>query len=207
MNTPIRRIPAATISLMLGAGLIACSDNSEIANVDIQVPPGARIGNIATAKLDPVGDSGVSGIATFASLTDGLRIEATVSGLSGGSHGLHIHEVGDCSAPDASSAGGHLTPDEDPHGAPSDAPAAHHAGDLGNLTADPGGMAHVIRDDPELAMIGEFGVVGRAIIVHSESDDFRSQPGGDAGERIACGVIQWGTNAVTEGDGSIANQD
>jgi Cu-Zn family superoxide dismutase len=181
--------------------MAGCDNGPELAAADVDAPPGSRIGNVATAELQPLGNSGLSGTVTFAQLDDAMRVEATVMGLSPGPHGLHIHENGDCSAPDGSSAGGHFAPDDDPHGAPTDPPARHHVGDLGNLTADAAGMASLTQDDPELTLVGEYGVVGKAVIVHAGADDLTSQPGGDAGERVACGVIAWGTNAIVDGRG------
>lgn len=111
-------------------------------------------------------------------------------GLEPGTHGLHIHEHGDCSAPDGSSAGAHFAPDGDPHGAPRDAADAHHAGDLGNVTATEGGMAEKRMTDDELSLTGTYGVLGRAVVVHQGEDDLVSQPSGNSGDPVACGVIQ-----------------
>jgi Cu-Zn family superoxide dismutase len=132
----------------------------------------------------------------FAQVEDALRIDAAIAGLDPGEHGWHIHQNGDCSAADASSAGGHWTPDRDPHGAPTDPAGQHHAGDLGSITAVADGSVDVSRSDPELTLVGEYGVVGHAVIVHLGADDFESQPGGDSGDRIACGVIEWGMGSV-----------
>lgn len=97
---------------------------------------------------------------------------------------VHVHEFGDCTASDTKSAGEHFAPEGDPHGGPR-APA-HHAGDLGNLEADATGKAHLdlTVDAPERGML-----LGRAVIVHQKEDDLESQPSGNAGARIACGVI------------------
>ncbi|HEX9877585.1 MAG TPA: superoxide dismutase family protein, partial [Gammaproteobacteria bacterium] len=128
---------------------------------------GSRIGNVATAELAPVGDSGLTGTVTFAELEDTLQIETSITGAPAGEHGFHIHETGDCSAPDASSAGGHFSPDMDPHGAPTDSAERHHAGDLGNLSVGPDGAVDAVREDAELSLIGTYGVVGKAVIVHA----------------------------------------
>jgi Cu-Zn family superoxide dismutase len=194
-----RTVSAYAIGLSAAAILAACGGESEVAGVDVDAPPAARIGNVATARLGPVGNSSVAGAATFAEIDEGLRIEVTVTGLSPGQHGLHLHEEGDCSAPDASSAGSHFSPDEDPHGAPGDSADEHHAGDLGNLTVNADGSAQVTRDDPELSLIGEYGVVGKALIVHSGADDLVSQPSGESGTPVACGVIEWGTENTAPG--------
>jgi Cu-Zn family superoxide dismutase len=98
-----------------------------------------------------------------------------------------VHELGDCTAPDGTSAGGHFNPEGMPHGAPAD--AQRHVGDLGNLTADDSGMAHYERTDDVIALSGDHSIVGRGIIVHAGADDLTSQPTGAAGARVACGVI------------------
>ena len=118
-----------------------------------------------------------------------VRVVADFSGLApNSSHGLHIHEFGDCSAPDAASAGGHFNPDGHQHGGP-DA-GDHHAGDMGNVQANEQGNAHV-----ELTLrnvtVGSHPnpILGRSVILHAKADDLKSQPSGESGSRIACGVI------------------
>lgn len=145
----------------------------------------------ARAVLQPTRGSQVSGMIEFEPRDDGsVMISAEIDGLEPGQHGFHIHQSGDCSAPDASSAGEHFAPDDAPHGSPEDAPSEHHAGDLGNVNADDGGMADARIVDEELELVGETGVVGRAVIVHENRDDLESQPSGDAGDRVACGVVR-----------------
>jgi Cu-Zn family superoxide dismutase len=103
-------------------------------------------------------------------------------------HGIHIHEDGDCSAPDASSAGGHFNPLSNPHGAPG---RFTHIGDLGNATANQAGVSYVDVRIPRATLdnAAATNVAGRAVIVHANPDDLTSQPSGDSGPRIACGVI------------------
>lgn len=127
------------------------------------------------------------GMVTFTKSADSVQVVADVSGLTPGKHGFHIHEFGDCSAPDATSAGGHFNPTHKPHGAP-DADE-HHAGDLGNLEADSSGKAHLELTDKTLKLSGDNSVLGLAVIVHAKEDDLKSQPVGNAGGRLACGVI------------------
>lgn len=145
----------------------------------------------ATAELMPLGDSGVSGVVTFTMMPEGkVRIEADITGLSPGMHGMHIHEFGDCSAPDGMSAGGHFNPDGVDHGSPDG--ATHHAGDFGNIEADAGGRAQfeLVIDTATFSLAGgKYDVAGRAVIVHEKPDDF-GQPTGNAGGRLACGVIE-----------------
>jgi Cu-Zn family superoxide dismutase len=144
----------------------------------------------AAAELSPTEGSRVSGTVTFSSLNGEVRVGADLEGLEPGLHGFHIHEVGDCSAPDASSAGGHFNPDNTPHGAPENPPAQRHVGDLGNLEADAEGKAHYERVDQMLPLRGPNSIVGKSVIVHAQADDLSSQPSGSAGPRLACGVIQ-----------------
>ncbi len=144
----------------------------------------------AIATLSPTEGNDVRGRVTFANTPEGVQIVAEISGLSEGMHGFHVHETGDCSAPDATSAGGHFNPDGHPHGAP-DAPATErHEGDLGNLEAGVDGVARYERVDTYLALSGPASVIGKAVIVHAGQDDYTSQPSGDAGSRVACGVIE-----------------
>ena len=143
----------------------------------------------ATARLAPTAGSHVAGAVTFEPRPDGgVRVVGEVSGLEPGStHGFHVHEKGDCSSPDAASAGGHFNPGGRKHGDP--AAGEHHAGDLPNLKADAQGVARVAIDAPALTLQGENGIVGRALVVHRDADDYQSQPAGNSGARLACGVI------------------
>lgn len=146
-------------------------------------------GPTATATLRSTSGSSVQGTVTFTQEGDGVRVFALLSGLTPGDHGFHIHETGDCSAPDGSSAGGHFNPGGMPHGGP-DA-AQHHAGDLGNITADQAGNATYEGVDTQVSLLeGPNSIIGRAIVVHEAADDMTSQPSGSAGARIACGVIE-----------------
>jgi Cu-Zn family superoxide dismutase len=142
----------------------------------------------AVAMLSPTQTNSVRGTVNFTETHSGVRVVAHITGLTPGQHGFHVHEKGDCSAPDATSAGGHFNPGGAPHGAP-DA-TARHEGDLGNITADASGVAHYDRVDKNLSFDGPNSIVGRAVIVHASADDLKSQPAGNAGPRVACGVIQ-----------------
>lgn len=119
----------------------------------------------------------------------GIRILADISGLNPNQkHGFHIHEYGDCSAEDGSSAGAHFDPSGFLHGSPDS--ATRHIGDLGNLEADANGVAHYDRIDKIISFQGANSIIGKSIIVHEREDDFVTQPTGNAGGRIACGVIE-----------------
>ncbi len=143
----------------------------------------------ATATLKPLGDGKVAGAVDFVQHGDAVDAAASVTGLPPNSeHGFHVHEKGDCSAPDGSSAGGHFAPHGHPHG-PQD--GLHHGGDMPSLKADADGRASLtFRMTGVTVAPGDASVVGKAIIVHAKPDDFKSQPSGDSGARVACGVIQ-----------------
>lgn len=141
----------------------------------------------AVAIIRPTKGNTAKGKVTFTRVSDGIKIVADIDGLSPGKHGFHIHESGDCSAPDASSAGGHFNPEGTHHGSPDS--LDRHAGDLGNIVADKKGHGHYERVDAMLRFDGPTSILGKAIIVHADPDDFVSQPAGNAGKRIGCGVI------------------
>jgi superoxide dismutase, Cu-Zn family len=141
----------------------------------------------AVAVLSPTAANSVSGTVTFTRVQTGVRIVADLTGLTPGAHGFHIHEFGDCTAPDATSAGGHFNPARAQHGPPDT--VHRHAGDFGNLIADATGRAHYERVDTMITMEGLNSIIGRAVIVHEKTDDLRTQPTGNAGARVACGVI------------------
>lgn len=146
----------------------------------------------ARVVLAEVQGSGVTGELTFDPDGDALRLHGEVRGLKAGSvHGFHVHEVGDCSAPDATSAGGHFNPDQMQHGDRQTA-GPHHAGDMPNLTAGEDGIGQVdVRlDGLQIDGDASHDVVGRAVIVHAQADDYATQPTGNAGARIACGVVE-----------------
>ena len=153
-------------------------------------PPPAENDDVATATADlfPTVGNDVHGKVEFIMKDGKMRVIATVEGLTPGKHGFHIHEYGDCSAEDGTSAGGHFNPEGVAHGSPTSEP--HHVGDLGNLDADADGNAVLDFVDPMLTFEGEHDILNRAIIVHAGEDDFVSQPTGAAGPRVACGVIK-----------------
>lgn len=141
----------------------------------------------AEAKLLATKGNTASGAVTFVQQGDRILVTATVAGLTPGAHGFHIHEKGDCSAADGTSAGGHFNPAGHPHGDPQMGP--HHAGDMPMLVADANGNARLSGELRAVAFDGEKGIVGRGVIIHASPDDFRTQPTGNSGARVACGVI------------------
>ena len=141
----------------------------------------------AIAVLHSTAGSSVAGSVTFTKSGDEIKVVADITGLTPGKHGFHIHEFGDCSSSDGSSAGGHFNPMHKAHGAP-DA-ADRHAGDLGNIEADASGKAHLEWSDKVMKLSGADSIIGHAVIVHEKADDLKTQPTGNAGGRLACGVI------------------
>jgi Cu-Zn family superoxide dismutase len=145
---------------------------------------------VARATLEPTAGSGVRGTVDFAENGNSVTLDVMLSGLTPGPHGLHVHEFGDCSAADASSAGKHFNPHEAPHGAPTDARDARHPGDLGNVVADEMGNVRTSLHDTMLGSEPDFQMVGHALVVHAGEDDLASQPSGNSGDPVACGVIE-----------------
>lgn len=143
--------------------------------------------NKAIVVLHPTEGSKVQGVITFTREGKGIHLLADIEGLSPGPHAFHVHEYGDCSSVDANSAGGHFNPTDMPHGAPSD--EKRHVGDLGNIEADKSGHARLEMTDTVISLEGPNSIIGRAVIVHAQADDFKTQPTGAAGARVACGVI------------------
>lgn len=151
--------------------------------------PAATAGPLtAMCTLSPASGSQVKGWVKFTQSKGYVLVEGDVTGLAPGKHGFHIHDKGDCSAPDATSAGGHFNPTKQQHGKPNSPKS--HMGDMGNITADKTGHAKFKFKDKVLQLSGENTIVDRAIIVHAALDDEKTQPTGNAGARVACGVIQ-----------------
>lgn len=155
------------------------------------IEPAPMETRVATAVLEATEGNEAGGELRFEMVDDNIHVTGEVTGLStGGEHGFHVHETGDCSAPDATSAGGHFNPDDSDHGRAGQ--GEHHVGDSDNLIANDEGVAEV---DRQLhgATIGDGAatdIVGKGVIVHAQADDYVSQPTGDAGDRLACGVIE-----------------
>ena len=145
-------------------------------------------GPSATAKLEARSGSRVSGTVQFTQHGDHVLVRAEITGLAPGQeHGFHVHDKGDCSAPDGMSAAGHFNPSAKPHG-PQD--SAHHGGDMPALKADAYGKAVAsFRLEGVTVADGANSVVGRSLIVHKDPDDYKTQPTGNSGARIACGLI------------------
>ncbi len=147
----------------------------------------ALFANKAIAVIHPTKGSKVEGTVTFTQKGNTVLVQVAIEGLSPGKHGFHIHEYGDCSAPDATSAGGHFNPTQKTHGCPGS--SEQHVGDLGNLIADRKGRAYYEESFEGLSLEGPESIIGKAVIIHEKQDDCVSQPTGDAGSRVGCGVI------------------
>jgi superoxide dismutase, Cu-Zn family len=180
-------VVVATLGALSVAPCLARKTSHPSGARSLAAPPPAAAR--AVAVLNPASGSQVNGTVTFIRNGNQLTVIADVRGLPpNSSHGFHIHEKGDCSAPDAMSAGGHFNPDNHPHGGPST--PTHHAGDLGNLEANGEGRAYKRMTVSDITLDhGSHGVLDRGVIVHEKLDDYTTQPTGNAGARIACGVI------------------
>jgi Cu-Zn family superoxide dismutase len=141
----------------------------------------------AVAVLHPISKSKVSGKVIITQENGVVIITGEITGLPPGEHAFHVHEFGDCSSDDGMSTGPHFNPDNKPHGGPHD--VERHVGDLGNIKADEDGKVTLNIKDSMIKLSGPHSVIGRAFIVHGGVDDLKSQPAGNAGSRIACGVI------------------
>ncbi|MGY2492458.1 superoxide dismutase family protein [Cupriavidus sp. CP313] len=184
--TPLAACIAATIALAGCAGSGKTSSSAASASGTSASGSGSAR---ATATLQPKSGTNTGGTVTFQQQPGGVMMTAAITGLPPSSvHGFHVHEKGDCSAPDAMSAGGHFNPTGKPHGQMT--MPDHHAGDMNNVTADASGNVRVSMLLPDLTVgTGANSVIGRAVVVHKDPDDYKTQPTGNAGGRIACGVV------------------
>ena len=185
----LRRMSVGVSLILLVVFAVACGQDmpqaaQETTEQEVQQAPQS-----ASVNLQSTEGNNASGTVNLMPMGDGVHFMGDITGLPAGTHGFHIHETGDCSAPDATSAGGHFNPGSTNHGAP-DA-AEHHAGDLGNIEADASGNASVnIMANGVTLGPGANSIMGKGVIVHAAADDFQTQPTGNAGARLACGVIQ-----------------
>ena len=151
--------------------------------------PPETAGPTASATLRPASGSQVHGDLTFTQVgPDRVRVAGEIAGHSTGPKGFHIHEKGDCSAPDAMSAGGHFNPAKHMHGAN---PTVGHSGDMGNVVFSDSGktVINMVLEGISVSKDAPNGIIGRAVVVHMQADDLKTDPTGNAGARAACGVI------------------
>ncbi len=194
MQTPIamnlmsiRRWSHALVALAFAVGLAGCATPPP----KLPPPPAKTLPfQFARVNVVPVSGTLVSGSLRLIAQADGVYLTGEIGGLGRGrTHAMHIHERGDCSAADGSSAGGHFNPAGVAHGRAGS--GAHHAGDMDNVVANDAGVARV---DMQVRGVtlgggGPTDIIRRAIVVHASPDDYSSQPAGNAGARIGCGVI------------------
>jgi Cu-Zn family superoxide dismutase len=143
--------------------------------------------NKAICVLTPTKGSSVAGMVTFTRKGDAIEITGEITGLTPGLHGFHVHEFGDLNSADGLATGGHFDPDKKMHGGPH--AKERHVGDLGNVEADKNGKVKLHMTDKVIQLQGPHSIIGRGLIVHAKADDLKSQPTGDAGGRVAQGVI------------------
>lgn len=168
----LKKISLFVLSL---AFMVACTETKE---------------KTAIANIEAKSGSAVSGKVTFTEKNGKVTMKAELAGLSEGNHAIHIHAVGDCSADDGTSAGGHWNPTDENHGKWGEAP--YHRGDIGNLVADADGNGNIERETDLWCLDctdDTKNITGKAIIIHEGPDDFSSQPSGAAGPRVGCGEI------------------
>jgi superoxide dismutase, Cu-Zn family len=149
----------------------------------------------AAVKLSPTQGNTANGALKITAAGTGVKISGMLQGLTpDGQFGFHFHEKGDCSAPDGTSAGAHFNPASQNHGNPQAQP--HHAGDMLNVKSDAQGVAEVAIDNADVSLqTGQPNdILGKALVVHAKPDDYTTQPSGNSGDRIACGVVAVQTN-------------
>ena len=191
----------ANLSLAIGLAVIlaACSreqpegaprtPDSAAPTVAEKATPAEPVSD-AVAQVAPTQGNTVTGSLALTQSTAGVHITGAIQGLKPDAEfGFHVHEKGDCSAPDGSSAGGHFNPTQAQHGNPTG--SAHHAGDMVNIRSNAEGVAQVDTIATGTALHGDptTDVMGKAIVVHESPDDYTTQPSGNSGKRVACGVI------------------
>jgi len=178
----------------LWLALCACGGSQEAAPPPATPAAEAAPAEPASSKtlevaFQPKSGSQLAGKATLTETPEGVKVALALEGLPPGEHGAHVHEKGDCSAPDGASAGGHFNPAGNPHALPTGNP--RHLGDLGNVTigADGKGTLEIVATGANLKDGDPNSFAGRAIIVHEKQDD-GGQPTGNAGGRIGCAEIK-----------------
>ncbi len=173
--------------LLITTILTACTSTEE---VEIEKTHDGPKVEKAIASLTGLGDNDVNGIVTFEQTSDGVKVDAKINGLTSSKHGFHIHQYGDCTSTDGTSAGGHFNPNDMNHSSPE--AMERHMGDMGNLQGAGENAVSTISYTDKTISISQ--ILGRGVIVHAGTDDLTSQPSGAAGPRISCGVIGVASN-------------
>ena len=182
----------ALLATAAAAALAACSSTPETGSSP-STTPAATTSTAKAGVVNLASSSGslVSGKLSVMPMGDGVHFIGEIGGLGpNATHAIHIHEKGDCSAVDASSAGGHFNPSASPHGKVGG--GAPHGGDMNNIVSNADGVAQVDVHASGVTLGGGAAndVAGKAVVVHAAPDDYTSQPAGNAGARVACGVIK-----------------
>lgn len=176
-----------SLSWMVGCSRAEPAAGEEGAADDVSETSSRRENADATVRLAARPGSGAHGFVRLIETDEGIRLIAELAGMPPGPHGFHVHEKGDCSAPDFSSAGEHFaTAGHEAHGMPAD--AQRHTGDLGNIVVDSNGTASLDRKDEIISLKGDRSIVGRAVIVHEMADNGADAK--SAGGRLLCGVVE-----------------
>jgi len=152
-----------------------------------QVQVGTSSSPSASAEVRSAAGATVGTLSLLTTST-GVRITGTLTGLTAGAHGIHLHSVGRCDGPEFTTAGAHLNPANAKHGLEN--PAGPHAGDLPNITVNASGSAQVDMTTPRVMISDLLDADGAAIVVHAAVDDQRTDPGGSSGARVACGIVR-----------------
>jgi len=184
MQTSILR---SAVLLAAAAGLAACSSTAT-RDANPRTVASAQL-NAAVGVPQPNPQSPVQGSVVFSELRGIVSVSGTVTGLKpNAAHAFHVHEKGDCSAPDFSSAGGHFNPTKAPHG--KHGTGFHHIGDMPQLISDANGTVKIAFNSQSLNLRGPYSIIDKSVIIHRDPDDVNSQPAGNAGPRLACGIIK-----------------
>ncbi|GGG58728.1 superoxide dismutase family protein [Bizionia arctica] len=167
------------------------TETEVIVTEEVAIEPVKEKAKKIKIKLEPKSDSNVNGNAIFTEADGTVTLVAVFDGLTPGTHAIHLHEKADCSSPDGKSTGGHWNPTNQPHGKWGDA-KGYHKGDIGNFEADADGNGTISFSTDEWCIDCDDpnkNIVGKAVIVHQGTDDFKTQPTGDAGGRVSCGGV------------------
>jgi len=208
----MNRFRSAWVLSIVGLTLFACGPRVEKAKTTNAAMPAGHMDQAAApmksatplsaaAKLEGAPGGTLAGTVTFTPAGGGLHIVADVQGVPAGTHGLHLHENGQCVHEDPagkhfSSAGGHFNPTGAPHACPPTDP--RHAGDFGNITVAADGTGHLDLTSNAISLTGPNSVVGKAVILHAGPDDCTTQPTGNSGDRLACGVVNLAKDGMSD---------
>ncbi len=190
----VKNTKAHLLTFALALSFLACKNNKKEAPVvesQTIIEETTTVSKTLNVTLDPKSESEVSGTAVFTEENGSVSLLVKLTGLTPDEHAIHIHESSDCSSADGKSTGGHWNPTNEPHGKWG-ATEGYHKGDIGNFTADEQGNATITFETDQWCIGCEDpskDILGKAIIVHANADDFTTQPTGNAGGRVSCGGI------------------